>query len=496
MPNDPQRPNPKYMDEATNASRQRAWMNSAIDPEPTDLPEPTGLEALSSVYALGARGRRRKAAVTLTALWGGTVALHLSTWGSWVVVALTALIGVHALRVLLARPASSPEPLPSVWGENAIATLANLPTHHWPYVSILVAAKNEDAVIGNLVEALVQLDYPQDRYDLWMIDDASTDGTADLLDRLARQYPQVNVIHRSSDAVGGKSGALNQVWPLTQGELFVVFDADAKVSADLLRRVVPLFDQPQVGAVQVRKAIANAATNFWTRGQRAEMALDSFFQRQRIAVGGIGELRGNGQFVRRTALEVCGGWNEATITDDLDLTLRLHLNCWDIAFMEFPAVQEEGVTTALGLWHQRNRWAEGGYQRYLDYWRLIAQNRMGFGKTVDLLAFCITQYLLPTVAVPDLLLAVVRSRTPLFGPVAGLTVTLSVVAMFSGLRRTQKTSLLVSLLQTLRGTIYMFHWLLVMSTTMMRVSVRPKRLKWVKTTHQGLGDEVSLDLPG
>ncbi|MHC5830206.1 MAG: glycosyltransferase family 2 protein, partial [Nostoc sp.] len=116
--------------------------------------------------------------------------------------------------------------------------------------------------------------------------------------------------------------------------------ADAQVTPDLLLQVIPLFQREKVGAVQVRKAIANAKENFWTKGQMAEMALDTWFQQQRTALGGIGELRGNGQFVRRSALESCGGWNEETITDDLDLTIRLHLEKWDIECVFHPAVQE------------------------------------------------------------------------------------------------------------------------------------------------------------
>ncbi|NJO52759.1 MAG: glycosyltransferase family 2 protein, partial [Leptolyngbyaceae cyanobacterium RM2_2_4] len=87
--------------------------------------------------------------------------------------------------------------------------------------------------------------------------------------------------------------------------------------------------------------------------------------------------------------------------DDLDLTFRLHLDQWDIDFLAFPPVGEEGVTRPVGLWHQRNRWAEGGYQRYLDYWRLILLNRMGTRKTIDLFMFWVTQYVMPTAAVPD-----------------------------------------------------------------------------------------------
>jgi 1,2-diacylglycerol 3-beta-glucosyltransferase len=316
-----------------------------------------------------------------------------------------------------------------------------------------------------------------------------------LLDQLAAEYKSLKVLHRKADAGGGKSGALNQVLPLTKGDIVGVFDADAQVPKDLLRRVLPLFRKPDMGAVQVRKAIANASQNFWTKGQMAEMALDTFIQQQRIAIGGIGELRGNGQFVRRLALERCGGWNEETITDDLDLTIRLHLDKWDIGFLNFPAVEEEGVTTALALWHQRNRWGEGGYQRYLDYWRLIASNRMGTLKTLDLFSFMIIQYLLPAAALPDCLMALARNRPPILSPLTVLALALPLIGMFIGLRRTRENSPLtvstffVTLWQTLRGTFYMLHWMLMIASITARISVRPKRLKWVKTVHEGSGEE-------
>jgi 1,2-diacylglycerol 3-beta-glucosyltransferase len=297
------------------------------------------------------------------------------------------MLGIHALRVVCARSRSEPELM-------AVDDLAAC-----PYVSLLVAAKNEEAVIANLVKNICSQDYPRERYEVWIIDDNSTDQTPVLLSKLAQEYDQLKVLRREATG-GGKSGALNQVLPLVRGEILAVFDADAQVTPDLLRRVLPLFAQSEVGAVQVRKAIANAKENFWTRGQMAEMALDTYFQQQRIAVGGFGDLRGNGQFVRRQALEDCGGWNEETITDDLDLALRLHLEQWDIEFVSFPPVEEEGVTNAIALWHQRNRWAEGQSQRYLDYWRLIARNRMGTSKTFDLIMFLIIQHILPIASVP------------------------------------------------------------------------------------------------
>lgn len=441
-------------------------------------------EEFRSDFFQGLSGRRRKAALVLTTIWGVIIGLHLVSWGWAIVLGCTALLLLQSLRLAAAKPELTP-------GGLSDGDLANAPS-----VSLLVAAKNEEAVIGQLVKVLCNLDYPRDRYEVWVIDDRSTDKTPEILDKLVSQYPQLRVVHRPAGAGGGKSGALNQVLPLTAGEIIGVFDADARVPKDLLRQVVPLFDPQEIGAVQVRKAIANESVNFWTEGQTAEMAIDSYFQQQRIAIGGIGELRGNGQFVRRRALDSCGGWNEQTITDDLDLTIRLHLDNWKIDFLLHPEVEEEGVTRAIALWHQRNRWAEGGYQRYLDYWRFILSDRLGVKKKLDLLFFLLVQYILPTAAIPDLGMAIVRHRLPLLSPLTTLVLSLSFWGMFRGLRRLQPArslSLLAMLAlvgKTLRGTVYMFHWFVIIPSITARMSVRQKRLKWVKTSHQGSEEEA------
>lgn len=455
-----------------------------LDPINSLLSEPSGdeeelvLETHPITVPSRFQGRRRKAALVLTVVWSGTIALHLASWGAIFILGLTTLLGFHALVVVFARPRRPSKEM----------------QRDFPSVSLLVAAKNEEAVIGKLVKNLCSLEYPEGQYEVWIVDDNSTDKTPELLAELAQEYKQLNVLRRSPQASGGKSGALNQVLPLTKGEIVAVFDADAQVVPDLLLQVVPLFQREKVGAVQLRKAISNAKQNFWTQGQMAEMALDTWMQQQRVAIGGIGELRGNGQFVRRTALESCGGWNEETITDDLDMTLRLHIDKWDIECTFFPYVQEEGVTNAVALWHQRNRWAEGGYQRYLDYWDLILKNRMGVRKTWDMFMFMLSMYIIPTAAVPDLLMAVTRHRLPMLAPVTTLSVSMSVIGMYAGLRRIRQdqkfniSTTFVLLLQTLRGTLYMLHWLVVMIPTTARMSVRPKRLKWVKTVHSGSAD--------
>jgi 1,2-diacylglycerol 3-beta-glucosyltransferase len=452
----------------------------------SELSDPEAAEAeFRSDFFQGLAGRRSKAAFLLMIIWTVTISLHLFSWGKWLVLGVTALAGIQISRYLLTKPEAAPPAL--TVNELTFA----------PKVSLLIAAKNEAAVISNLVKMLCSLEYPADKYEVWAINDRSTDNTAAILDRLATRYPQLKVVHRAANAGGGKSGALNQVLAQTQGEIIGVFDADARVTKDLLRRVVPLFNQKNMGAVQVRKEIANYGANFWTKGQAGEMALDSYVQQQRIAVGGIGELRGNGQFVSRAALNSCGGWNEETITDDLDLTIRLHLDNWKIGFLLIPPVLEEGVTNALSLWHQRNRWAEGGYQRYLDYWRYIFNSPMGFGKRIDLLCWMFLQYIIPAANVPDAIMAIARHRLPILSPLTALLFSWGFLGMFRGIIRIRAAegkpfsflTLLQIAWQSLTGLVYMIHWQVVMLSITARMSIRPKRLKWVKTVHEGTTQE-------
>jgi len=441
----------------------------------------------------GFEGRRLKSAFLLAGAWGSMYLVHAFTYGLWLMSGLSCLMAIHLLRAFVATPKlESPALEPGMLVDNLM-----------PIVTLLVSAKNEEAVIEGLVRNLCNLDYPSDRYELWIVDDASTDRTAEILTKLRGEFPQLNIFRRAAGASGGKSGALNQVFTKTKGEFLVVFDADARIQPDFLQKTLPIFlTGDRIGAVQLRKAIAQYERpgspekyNFWVKGQHAEMLLDAFMQQQRIAIGGLGELRGNGQFVRRSALIECGGWNEETITDDLDLTFRLHLNQWNIQCLTIPPVYEEGVTTAKSLWHQRNRWGEGGYQRYLDYWRFIVRNRMGTTKTIDLSVFWIMQYFMPTAAVPDFFWAIKYHHSLMLTPISLLTFVFFVASTTRGLRRLKLSSggtynnvwqgWGLPLVQALKGFVYMMHWFVVVGSVTTRMAFVKKRLKWVKTVHTG-----------
>jgi len=104
------------------------------------------------------------------------------------------------------------------------------------------------------------------------------------------------------------------------------------------------------------------------------------------------------------------------------------------------------------------------------------------------------QYIVPAANVPDGIMAIARHRLPILSPITALLFAWGFLGMFRGLIRVQATSgrainlssLLTIIGQSLRGLIYMLHWQVVMFSVTARMSVRPKRLKWVKTVHEGV----------
>ena len=143
------------------------------------------------------------------------------------------MLGGYALRTVLRA-----ELLRGSSAQGA-STSSTFPGGEFPTLDVVVAARDEEAVVARLVERLTALHYPVDRLSTWVIDDGSLDQTPALLDALAENHPSLNVIHRPRDAGGGKSGALNTALAQLKGEWLLVLDADAQLQVDLLERLVP-----------------------------------------------------------------------------------------------------------------------------------------------------------------------------------------------------------------------------------------------------------------
>lgn len=421
--------------------------------------------------------RRLQASLFLLCCCGAAAAPHRlpASQALWPATALTLLLGLYVLRAVFLpalRGAKSEDP----------AVLEALPA-----VDLVVAARDEEAVIGRLVERLAALSYPADRLKIWIVDDGSEDRTPEVLSEYQARFPQLQVLRRPRDAGGGKSGALNAVLPNLQGRWLLVLDADAQLQPDLLERLVRFAEQGGWSAVQLRKSVVNPDLNWLTRAQAMEMALDAFIQQGRLFSGGVVELRGNGQLLQREAVLSCEGFNEATVTDDLDLSFRLLVQQQPVALLWDPPVQEEAVTAWSALWRQRQRWAEGGLQRFFDYWPQLTGSEVSAARKLDLSCFFLLQYALPVMAAADALTALITRTPPLSWPLSFVAFGLSGGAILAGCSRRSEGPDLPAMgpINLAWGIAYLGHWFVVIPYTTLRMALLPKRLVWAKTLHVG-----------
>ncbi|MCD7780201.1 MAG: glycosyltransferase family 2 protein [Candidatus Gastranaerophilales bacterium] len=357
-----------------------------------------------------------------------------------------------------------------------------------PYVSILIPAHNEAEVIEKTIENISQIDYPL--YEIIVIDDRSTDETLKILEKISNKYSNVKYFSRTKEAFPGKSAVLNDALNIAKGDAILIFDADARVKSNFLTELIPALEPHQVGAVQARKVIINREQNFLTRCQDNEMALDTHFQRGRDSVKGAVELRGNGELIKRAALEGVNGWNINTVTDDLDLSTRLQIKGWDVRFCPDVCVYEEGVISYIPLLRQRRRWIEGSIRRYLEHFSdVLTSKDMSLRVSLDMTAY-ITEFILPVWVVSEILIQSYRfikdDQNWILSSMALSTLmcVFFFVALYYSLRKYVKLKPKENIIQSLQTCFYMVVlWFPLAIFIIFKIIFMKKDMNWDKTNH-------------
>ena len=235
----------------------------------------------------------------------------------------------------------------------------------WPEVTVQLPLYNERFVTRRLLEAVACLDYPPHLLHIQVLDD-STDCTARLARRLVavlrRRGLQIDLLHRDTRH-GFKAGALAAGLARARGEVLAIFDADFVPPRDFLRRTVPHLLQPGIGVVQARWGHLNAHTSWLTRMQA--ILLDGHLvieQTARDASGCMLSFNGTCGLLRREAIVAAGGWTSDTVTEDLDLSIRMQLAGWRVRYLHDVVVPGEIPADANSFRSQQRRWTKGGVQ--------------------------------------------------------------------------------------------------------------------------------------
>lgn len=252
------------------------------------------------------------------------------------------------------------------------ATATNTP------VTVQVPLFNEAHVCQRAVDAACALRWSN--LEVQILDD-STDETSDLVAAAVARHRAagIDVVHvQRAHRDGFKAGALQHGLDLARGDYLAIFDADFVPDPDFLERMMPSLEGEgaALGAdlAQARWGHINRDASWLTRAQAA--LLDAHFaveQQGRAVRGRFFGFNGTAGIWRKAAIENAGGWDGQTLTEDLDLSLRVWLKGARFVYRDDVVVSAELPESLAALRVQQHRWAKGAMQtariRLADLWR-------------------------------------------------------------------------------------------------------------------------------
>ncbi|MGV9501992.1 bifunctional polysaccharide deacetylase/glycosyltransferase family 2 protein [Streptomyces sp. NPDC003642] len=221
-------------------------------------------------------------------------------------------------------------------------------------VSVIVPAYNEKECIANTLHSLARSTHP---IEIIVVDDGSTDGTAEIAESLG--MPNVRVIRQAN---AGKPAALNHGVRSARYDIVVMMDGDTVFEPDTVRLLVQPFADPEVGAVAGNAKVGNRTTVIgawqhieYVMGFNLDRRMYDLLRCMPTIPGAIGAFR-------REAVLQAGGMSEDTLAEDTDITIALHRAGWRVVYQEHARAWTEAPGSLKQLWSQRYRWSYGTMQ--------------------------------------------------------------------------------------------------------------------------------------
>lgn len=257
-----------------------------------------------------------------------------------------------------------------------------------PDVLLLVPCRDEISMIPELCRSISQIEYPAHKLQVVLIDDASTDGTGQIMEEQAASRPGWHVLKFVGNL--GKAHALNMALArFTFGEIIYIFDADHRPNADTLRRAARYFYAPQVAAVTGFTKILNPIASpsaFYSTVESYVNQLVTMRAKDRLELAPA--LLGSNCAYRRQPLIACGGFRDGALSEDSDLTVTFYREGYRVRFMEDVVSYQQVPESLDGYLKQHIRWGRGlNDVARVHSLNLLRDRRLRFALRIELLLF-------------------------------------------------------------------------------------------------------------
>ena len=224
------------------------------------------------------------------------------------------------------------------------------------HFAILIPARNESLVIGNLIDSIKNINYPKNKYDIYVIPNNCTDDTEKIVKE--KKIKIINCTEKVNNKGDVLRVAFNELKDNKNIDAYLIFDADNVVHPDFLKHMNNCLNSGYNVAEGFRDA--KNPSDSWISGSYTLYYLmqNIFFNRARMALGGSASINGTGFMVTKELIDK-NGFETHTLTEDMEFTGICALNGEKIAFVEDAITYDEYPNKFVPSWKQRKRWSAG-----------------------------------------------------------------------------------------------------------------------------------------
>jgi len=231
-----------------------------------------------------------------------------------------------------------------------------------PFISIIIPAYNEEKTIRGTLQRVRKLDYPKKKLEVIVVNDCSTDRTADII----KEFKWVKLISLKKNS-GRAAIPFNIGLKKAKGEFIAAMDADAFPKEDCLRQMVGYFKDKEVGGVTSRILVHNQKNSLLERLQGFELRLIVFVRKILEHLNSVYATPGPLSMYRKKVLLELGGLDENNMTQDIEIAWRLLKNNYKVKMCLNAITYVTMPSNIKHWWRQRTRWSVGGLQTLLKY---------------------------------------------------------------------------------------------------------------------------------
>lgn len=270
----------------------------------------------------------------------------------------------------------------------------------FPAVSVIIPAYNEAETIGATLRSLLKADYPKNRFEIIVVANNCSDNTAEEVRKVkSSKIKLLEVFWDKGAIINGKAHAQNIGLKHAKGELIVVMDADTIVQKDTLGLMAPYFEDAKLGLVASGVKI-HEPRNFLEKLQWFEFLSITLLRRLMSSLSVLFVTPGAFNMYKKSAVEEVGGFDENTLTEDLDVAVHLLHDGYKVKSQLDAVVYAKAMRTPRAFHFQRVRWSRGFFAAMLKYRDMLFNPKYGM----------LGQFMMPMLfVIPWILIAVVST---------------------------------------------------------------------------------------